>query len=180
MVTIESLVPSGHRCCGRSTKRVDFQFYSRAGEASLLRGQRPSGAGAGGVVQAVAAGLSVRSAFGAAAHQRGGERGSTAGSSASGSGTEGAGRLDAEPEPAPAFSAESTIYQEIFDQIVELGGQERAGLGRCSVHRFHTSEGEREQEQVRPCAGRGEAAGVSCGAGQAVAADRARQGAVER
>ncbi len=108
-----------------------FQFYSRAGEASLLRGQRPSGAGAGGVVQAVAAGLSVRSAFGAAADARGGgERGLPLVPRPQAPG-QGAGRLDAEPEPAPALRREHDLSGDLLPD--RRAGAQESGWprGRC-------------------------------------------------
>src|SRR5207302_10307275 len=81
---------------GRSDRGVPC--YPGSGEAPLLRGQRASGAGSGGVVQAVVAWLSVRSAFGAAADAGGGgERGLplVPGVEAA---RQGAGRVHVEPE----------------------------------------------------------------------------------
>src|SRR5207302_3986407 len=83
-----------------------FPFYPGSGEAPLLRGQRASGAGSGGVVQAAVAWLSVRRALGTAADAGGGgERGlplvpgpETA--------RQGSGRVHVEPEPATAFCRE--------------------------------------------------------------------------
>src|SRR5271163_1230250 len=76
-----------------------FRLYPRAGTAFVLRGQRPPGAGAGGVVQAVAAGVFVWCSVGAAADARGGgERGLPLVPRAAVEG-QGSGCLDAEPEP---------------------------------------------------------------------------------
>ncbi len=67
-------------------------------------------------------------------------------------------------EPAPALRREHDLSGDLRPDR-GAGGQERAGPGGGAVHRLDAPEGEREQEQVRPGAGRGEAAGVSCGAG---------------
>ncbi len=129
MVTIESLVASGH-LLREDRQSGGFQFYSRAGEASLLRGQRPSGAGAGGVVQAVAAGLSVRSAFGAAADARGGgERDAYRWFLGLRLPGQGAGRLDAEPEPAPALRRARSIRRSSRKPDRGAGGQEGLASG---------------------------------------------------
>ena len=46
-------------------------------------------------------------------------------------------------------SSESTIYQEIFDEIRAAGSEQGLGLGYGVVYRFDASEGQRQQEQVR-------------------------------
>src|SRR5437868_14811361 len=92
---------------GRSDR--GFPLYPGSGEAALLRGQRASGAGSGGVVQAVVAWLLVRSALGAAADAGGGgERGLplVPGVEAAGQGSR---CLDPEPEPATAFCREQDL-----------------------------------------------------------------------
>jgi len=45
--------------------------------------------------------------------------------------------------------SESTIYQEIFDEIVLLAVNKGLASARCFI-RFDSSEGQRQQEQVRP------------------------------
>src|SRR5438105_15125791 len=92
---------------GRSDR--GFPFYPGSGEAPLLRGQRASGAGSGGVVQAAVAWLLVRSALGAAAAAGGGgERGLplVPGGEAAGQGSR---CLDPEPDTAAAFCRERAL-----------------------------------------------------------------------
>ncbi|KOS84030.1 hypothetical protein DO61_2254 [Burkholderia mallei] len=44
---------------------------------------------------------------------------------------------------------DTTVYQEIFDEIRAAGDQARAGRRSGAVHGQHAPEGEREQRQVR-------------------------------
>ena len=47
---------------------------------------------------------------------------------------------------------ESDIYQQIFDEIVELACRKGLVIGRGALHRLNPSEGQRQQEEVRRAA----------------------------
>jgi hypothetical protein len=63
--------------------------------------------------------------------------------------------------------AESTTYQDVFDDIVELAVKKGLASGTVLCTRLDAPEGQRQQEQVRRGRGEGEGCqvhrGVGCG-----------------
>ena len=158
-----------------------FRVHPRAGEAPLLCGQRPSGVGPGGAVQAVAARLSVRSSFGASADAGGGgERGLPL--------VPWLKLRDKVPDASTLSQnrrrrfAESTIYQEIFDEIVLLAVNKGLASGKVlytdSTHlkaNANKNKFDLATVQVKPS---GVSGGAGCGGHRG--SRGAWQGAIER